>query len=359
MSRFNPRKFMSQMSRGLGIGLGLVYGLGVSVARAGTLPISATEAAEKWDVLYWFLVALSAFFFVLVVGGMLYLVVRYRAKPGTEPHYIVDNHLVEGLWTVIPLGILLVLFGWSFYVYQKLVHVPADAYEVRVVGKQWLWQFQYKDGRTFTNEVFVPTGRPVKLVMTSEDVIHSFFVPNFRIKSDVVPGMYTTVWFETSVPGQHQVFCTEYCGTSHSTMLAKVVALTPEQWERFEAGKKVEGIADAADGAGQLISASGAGLRAVGNMIAQGKKLVEAKNCVACHSANGKRGVGPTFLGLSKSQAELADGSKINRDDNYLRESLMNPQARVVKGFAPAMPSFKGQLSEFELNSVLEYLKSL
>ena len=213
----------------------------------GHLPLQGSDIAAKWDMLYMFLVWLSVFFFVLVVGGMIYFAVKYKQRPGLKAKYITGNVPLEVLWTAVPFVLLMVIFGWGYYVYNEMTRVPSDAYEIRVVGKQWLWQFQYDDGRTTVNELYVPVNKPVKLLMTSTDVLHSFFVPNFRVKSDVVPGMFTTVWFEANVTGKHQVFCTEYCGTSHSLMLAKVIVLDPTQWEAWKAGKKVGDIPEATD----------------------------------------------------------------------------------------------------------------
>ncbi|MBL7716642.1 MAG: cytochrome c oxidase subunit II [Bdellovibrionales bacterium] len=205
----------------------------------GHLPIQATEVAKSWDDLWWFLVWLSVFFFILCVGGMIYFALKYKGKPGVKPTYITGNVPIEIVWTAVPFVLLMAIFVWGWVVYVDMTRPPTDAYEIRVVGKQWLWQFQYDDGRTTVNELYVPVNKPVKLTMTSTDVLHSFFVPNFRVKSDVVPGMFTNVWFEATVPGKHQVFCTEYCGTSHSLMLAKVIALNPQDWEAWKAGKKI------------------------------------------------------------------------------------------------------------------------
>ena len=225
-------------------------------ASSGHLPLQGSEVAVKWDALYMFLVWLSVFFFILVVGGMMYFVFKYKQRPGLKAKYITGNVPIEIVWTAVPFVLLMVIFGWGYYVYTEMTRIPQDAYEIRVVGKQWLWQFQYDDGRTTTNELYVPVNKPVKLLMTSTDVLHSFFVPNFRVKSDVVPGMFTTVWFEANVPGKHQIFCTEYCGTSHSLMLAKVLALEPAQWEAWKAGKKIGDIPEAGEAPNSGISAT-------------------------------------------------------------------------------------------------------
>ncbi len=334
-------------------------------AHAASLPLSGSEIAHSWDLLWYFLVWLSVFFFVLIVGGMVYLAVAYRAKMGAKPKYITGNHLLEALWTAIPTALLLIIFVWGYVVYNKMSRAPSDAMEIRVVGKQWLWQFQYPEtGRTTINEVYVPVNKPVKLVMSSEDVLHGFFIPNFRVKSDVVPGMYTSVWFEANVPGKHQVFCTEYCGTSHSQMLAQVVALSPEDFEAWKAGKKFENIPVAGQEPAQSVAMRDqvrlvAASATVGSLAEQGKKLTETKGCIACHSADGSAKVGPSYKGLFQSQVATVDGKNWLADENYLRESIENPNAKIVKGFQPVMPTFKGLLTEAELNAILAYIKSV
>ena len=173
-----------------------------------TKPIQGSDVATAWDSLYDFLIYLSIFFFILVVGAVIVFAVKYKAKPGVKVKYITDNHLIEGIWTFVPFVLLMVIFVWGYVVYNRMVSAPTDAMEIHVVGKQWLWQFQYDDGRSTIGEVFVPTHKPVKFIMTSQDVLHSMFIPNFRVKQDIVPGMYTSVWFEAKVPGKHQIFCT-------------------------------------------------------------------------------------------------------------------------------------------------------
>jgi cytochrome c oxidase subunit 2 len=326
----------------------------------GDLPLQATDVAARWDNLYNFLVWLSVFFCVLVVGGMVYFAFKYKARPGVKPKYITGNHLLEAVWIVIPTVLLMVIFGWGYSVYQSMTQAPLDAYEVRVIGKQWLWQFQYDNGRTTIGELYVPMNRPVKLIMTSEDVLHSFFIPNFRVKQDVVPGMYTSVWFEAKMPGKHQVFCTEYCGTSHSGMLAQVIALDDKQWADWNAGKKLGAIPVAGR---ELTDAERAAAASGGDKMVplaeQGKALFTTKTCVTCHSVDGSPKVGPTLKGVFGSKVELADGSTVTADENYIRESIEKPNAKVVKGSQPVMPTFQGLINETELNALIAYIKSL
>lgn len=320
----------------------------------GTLPIRGTEIAGQWDMLYIFLVLLSLVFFVIVVGAMIFFAYAYRKERHPKAAYIEGNHLLEFIWTAIPTVLVMIIFVWGYVVYRNMVQAPSDAYEIRVIGKQWLWQFQYDNGRAEINKLYVPVNKPVKLVMTSEDVLHSFFVPDFRIKKDVVPGLYTEVWFEATVAGEHHVFCTEYCGTSHSAMIAKVIALQPEQWQQFIKGREISGstVGDAAAGDSapklQLVS-----------LAERGKELSRSKGCVACHSDTGANGIGPTHKALYGAQVELVDGTMVTADENYLRESIENPQAKIVKGFNPVMPTFKGLLKEEEMNALIAYIKSV
>lgn len=354
--------------------LSLLLGLMVSVQAFAyeTKPIQGSDIATAWDSLYDFLVYLSVFFFILIVGAVVYFAIRYKAKPGVKTRHITDNHLVEGIWTFVPFVLLMVIFVWGYVVYNKMVSAPADAYEIRVVGKQWLWQFQYDDGRSTINEVFVPTHKPVKFVMTSQDVLHSMFIPNFRVKQDVVPGMYSSVWFEASVPGKHQIFCTEYCGAAHSQMLAQVVALDEADWKAWQNGKKI--LTDTIPKAGTQVASNeqtdqtqmtaAAALPKL-TLVEQGRAHFKGKGCVACHSVEGPAGskagtgMGPALVGVFGSKVDLAAGGTATADENYLRESIENPMAKIVRGFNPVMPTFKGQISETDMNALIAYIKSL
>lgn len=330
-------------------------------AFAGTLPTQGTDVATRWDLLYNFLVGLSAFFFVLIVGGMIYFAFKYRHRAGIKTKYITGNHVLESIFVVVPTILLLGIFAWGYSIYRDMTTPPSDAMEIHVIGKQWLWQFQYENGKTTIGEVFVPLNKPVKLVMTSQDVLHSVFIPSFRIKQDVVPGMYTSLWFEAKIPGRHQLYCTEYCGTSHSGMLAQVVVLDDQQWKDWNAGKKLPTI-HRGDGFPDLVqtSQSASSTGGEGSTLAElGKKQFETKGCVACHSVDGSPKVGPSLKGVFGHKVELVDGKTVDADENYIRESIELPAAKVVKGFPPSMPTFKGLLSEEEMNAVIAYIKSL
>lgn len=342
----------------------------ITSAHAATLPVASTDISQSWDSLYWFLVWVSAFFFVGIIIAMIVFVVKYRKEVHKKSKYIHGNVPLEIVWTVIPSILLFVMFGWGWVVYKDMIHAPTDAMEVHVIGKQWMWQFVYKNGTSSIGDLYVPLNKPVKLVMSSDDVIHSFFIPNFRVKQDVVPGMYTYVWFEAKTPGIHQIFCTEYCGTSHSGMLGRVVVLKDDQWKDYQQGKKIDVNALAADPSfpGFRANALGEGLPgaagapAAGATISlaeKGKALTASKGCVACHSGDGSKLVGPSFKGIYATDVKLADGSTVKIDENYIRESIENPAVKVVEGFSPSMPVYKGLVNEEEIMAITEYIKSL
>jgi len=323
----------------------------------GTLPVQASEIASRWDAFYIFLVVLSLIFFVIVFGAMIIFAVKYNKDRRAKAEYIEGNHLLEFFWTAIPTVIVMVIFVWGYVVYRDMVQAPSDAYEIRVIAKQWLWQFQYETGRSEINKIYVPLNKPVKLVMTSEDVIHSFFVPNFRIKKDVVPGMYSQVWFKATVLGEHHLFCAEYCGTSHSGMIGTVIVLNDQDWKNFLKGREIP----AAGSTGAMGTAAAGEVAApTMTMAERGRELSKTKGCVACHNDTGAAGgVAPTYKGLYGSTVEMTDGSKVVADDNYIRESIENPQAKIVKGYNPVMPMFKGLLKEDEINALIAYIKSV
>lgn len=350
----------------LGLALLLTVILNINV-HAATLPVAATDVADSWDGIYWFLVWVSVFFFVGIFAAMIIFVVKYRKEVHKKAKYIEGHTGLEIIWTVIPSVLLFVMFGWGWVVYKDMIKAPSDSYEIHVIGKQWLWQFMYKNGSSSIGDLYVPVNKPVKLVMSSEDVLHSFFIPNFRVKSDVVPGMYTYVWFEAKVPGIHQIFCTEYCGTSHSGMLGRVIVLKDDQWKDWLSGKKIDVNSLPADPSfpGFRANLLGEGLpqaQAAGGQISlaeKGKALTTAKGCVACHSSDGSKLVGPSYKGIFGTDVKLADGSTVKIDENYIRESIENPTAKVVEGYPPSMPPYKGLLNEEEIMAITEYIKSL
>jgi len=326
-----------------------------------SLPISASDLANDWDALYIFLLVLSVVFFVVVIGLMVYFAWKYRAGHAAERAPLHGNVPLEIAWTVIPTILLLVLFFWGWNVYREMITVPADAYEVKVIGKQWQWQFIYEDGRATTNEVYVPLNKPVRFIMTSDDVLHSFFIPNFRVKQDVVPGMYSSVWFQATIAGEHQVFCAEYCGGDHSRMLAKVKVLDDAQWHEWMRGREVTTVRVGLgmDMVKPVIAGSDGKAPKLTDLAKKGESLAASKGCVACHSFDGSTKVGPSWKGIYGHEVEFADGTKGTVDDNYIRQSIDEPNAKVVKGFAPSMTSFKGQLTDPEYFALIAFIKAL
>lgn len=340
------------------------------------MPLTGTDVAGRWNHLYEFLIAMSIVFFLIVVGGMFYFIFKYAKDKVDRPTYITHNNALEAVYIAIPTLLLLGIFVWGFDVYRDMIRSPSNAMEVRGIGKQWAWQFIYDNGRTTNNNLFVPMNRPVKVILSSDDVLHGFFVPNFRVKTDVVPGMYTSVWFEAKVPGRHHLFCTAYCGASHSLMIGEVVVLTDEQWNAWQKGQEIK-LADIPDSrewlraqrSGQPIAESGVANASFvrPTLVDTGKTLFQNKGCVSCHNPGdtgggafgASAGVGPSLKGIYGHEQVLTSGQTVAVDENYLRESIEYPNAKIVKGFSPLMPTFKGQLTEQEMSALITYIKSL
>jgi len=299
-------------------------------------PDQASTLAGDVDALYFFALGVAAFFSLLIAVSILVLAVRYRRR-GPDQVGVPEraNFLLEIAWSVIPLAILLFLFFWGARVYFDLSRPPGDAVEYFAVGKQWMWKFQHPEGNREINELHVPVGTPIKLTMTSEDVIHSFFVPDFRVKADVLPGRYTTVWFEATKPGRFQLFCAEYCGAEHSRMIGRIVAMEPHAYQAWLTSGN----------AGQTVLASG-------------EELFAALACNTCHRADTNVRA-PLLTGLPGSEVRLLDGSVTLADDSYLRESILRPAERIVAGYQPVMPTYQGQVSEEQLLQLIAYIKTL
>jgi cytochrome c oxidase subunit 2 len=299
-------------------------------------PQQASVQAGQVDAVYFFLVAVSAFFSLLIATLIVIFAVKYRRRTDEEIGVPIHGSLaLELLWTFIPLGIVMVMFAWGAKVFFDLYRPPAGAMEIFVVGKQWMWKVQHPDGQREINELHVPVGRPVKLIMGSEDVIHSFFIPAFRVKADVIPGRYNTLWFEATKPGRYHLFCAEYCGTRHSGMIGSVVAMEPADFQAWLGG--------------------GA---ASDTPVAAGEKLFASLACNTCHT-EGAGARGPVLTGIAGTTVELQAGGSVVADDAYLRESILNPQAKVVVGFQPIMPTFQGLVTEEQLLQLIAYIKSL
>jgi cytochrome c oxidase subunit 2 len=326
------------------------------LTKLGLIPEQASTLAGRVDALYFFLIGVTVFFSVLIAVLVLGFAVRYRRSRQAKAVQIHGNLALELLWTGIPFAIAMAIFVWSAQIYMTIVRPPDDALEIFVVGKQWMWKLQHMEGRREINELHVPAGRPVKLTMTSEDVIHSFYVPAFRVKQDVLPGRYTTLWFEATKPGSYHLFCTEYCGTEHSRMIGRVVVLEPHDYADWLTGK---GPAGAAVAAGAATAAGGAGP----SMADLGKAAFERAACQTCHSVapaeDAIKVVGPPLHGIFGHSVKLLTGEEVVVDDAYLRSSILEPMSQVVAGYPPAMPPYAGRVSEEEILQIIAYIKSL
>jgi len=297
-------------------------------------PISASSHAPSVDYLYAVLILVSAFFTGLVFFLILAFCIRYRRSANPESQPVQQSTGLELFWTAIPLLITIVLFIWGATVYVKGETPPDDAEQVYVVGKQWMWKIQHPEGRREINELHVPVGKDVKLTLTSQDVIHSFYVPAFRMKQDAVPGQYHTMWFRATRTGTFHLFCAEFCGTNHSRMIGRIVVLGEEDYEKWLAGTN------------EL------------DPIEAGKQLFTEFDCISCHGT-GQRARCPTLGGLYGSYVALEGGGRAFFDEIYIRESVLDPNAKVAAGFEPIMPSFKGQLNEEQILDLMAYIKSL
>ena len=301
------------------------------------VPDSASTFSWKVDALYFYLSGVTLFFTLLISGMLIFFVIRYRRRTPYEiPRPVAGSHKLETLWTVIPFVIAMTMFGWGARIYFEQYKPPANAIEVYVVGKQWMWKLQHATGQREINQLHVPVGRKIKLIMTSEDVIHDFFVPAFRTKADVVPGKYTTLWFEATKAGTYHLFCAEYCGMNHSGMTGSVIVMEPREFDNWLSGNT-----------GSMTPASA------------GQQLYQTLGCASCHGANGEGGRGPTLAGAFGKMTPLQSGESVRVDEVYIRESILNPQAKLVAGFGPIMPTFQGQVSEDQLVQLVAYIKSL
>lgn len=304
------------------------------------LPSPHSTMAGDVDALFNFIYISSAILLALVTAAIIFFIVRYRRRGVATTTSGVDHNLtVEIVWTVIPTIVVFIIFAWGFKDFIRLHVAPGQSMQVKVTGQKWFWSFDYLEGVSSVNELVVPVDKPVKLLMSSRDVIHSFYVPNFRIKNDVLPNRYSSVWFEATDTGSYNLFCTEYCGTKHSEMIGKVRVVTTAQYTEW------------------IEKASGP---APGESIADyGAKLYQQKACITCHSVDGKAGTGPSFKGIFGHNAELEAGGSVLVDENYIRESILEPKAKVVKGYQPVMPTYQGLLKDKQIDALVEYIKSL
>ncbi|MGO9650158.1 MAG: cytochrome c oxidase subunit II [Terriglobales bacterium] len=297
-------------------------------------PEQASTMAGQVDALYIYLLVVSGVMTALIFITVMLLAIRYRRSAGCVAEQIEGSTLLEITWSIIPLFVMMTFFVWGAVLYFQERTPPADATEVYVVAKQWMWKIEHMEGQREINELHVPTGQNIKLIMTSQDVIHSFFVPAFRIKQDVLPGRYTTAWFKATKPGHYHLFCAEYCGTMHSGMGGDIVVMEPQEYAKWMAGAAVAPLQET------------------------GKQLFSALGCATCHRFD-VQGRGPNLVGVYNKPVLLEDGRTVIADENYVREAILNPTAKIVSGFKPVMPTFQGIVSEEQLNALVAYIKSL
>ncbi len=298
-------------------------------------PEQASTVAMHVDALYFFLVALTIFFTGLVFAMVLTFSIKYRKEKNPIATQIEGSVPLEIMWTVIPLGISLFIYVWAAALYFHMERAPKESLQVYVVGKQWMWKVQHPTGQREINQLHIPIHKNVRLTMISQDVLHSFSVPEFRVKHEVIPGRYTELWFNATKAGTYHLFCTQYCGTKHSGMIGEVIAMEPNDYQVWLSGG-TEG----------------------GSLASNGEKLFTSLGCVTCHSGeSGARG--PDLHGQFGKPQKLGDGRTVVMDENYVRESILNPQAKLVAGFGPIMPTFSGQVSEESLIALVAYVKGL
>ena len=298
-------------------------------------PEQASKIAFHVDALYLFILGVTIFFTFLVALLILVFGVIYRKEKHPVPHQIHGSVPLEIFWTAVPLGISMVIFVWGAVLFLEQNRPPAGSLDVYAVGKQWMWKFQHPGGQREINQLHVPVGRPVRVTLISQDVLHGFYVPAYRIQMEAIPGRYTNIWFEPSKPGTYHLFCTEYCGTKHSGMVGEVVAMEPGDYEQW------------------LRSAG-----AFGSLATEGQKVFARMGCVTCHRGD-NQARGPNLFRLYGTQVRLSTGQTVVADEGYIRESVLNPSAKIVYGFQNIMPTFQGQLNEDELIELVEYIKSL
>jgi cytochrome c oxidase subunit 2 len=299
-------------------------------------PEQASSFAAEVDALYVFIVAISAFFTVGVAVAVVAFAFKYRRRHTEEVGAHIEGSLpLELTWSIIPTLIAMVMFVWGAKMYYEIRRPPAEALQIYAVGKQWMWKFQHAGGQREINELHVPTGRPVRVFVTSEDVLHDLYFPAFRTKIDAIPGRYSQLWFTPTRPGRYHIFCAEYCGTKHSGMIGSVIVMEPAQYQDWLAGGGSEGT-----------------------MAERGARLFQDLACNTCHLDTGQ-GRGPSLNNIIGTTVEFADGGTAVVDEAYLRESILNSQARVVRGFTPLMPTFQGLISEEGLAALIEHIKSL
>src|SRR5215469_16578350 len=298
-------------------------------------PPEASKIAPQMDALYFFMVLVSLIGLTIVILLVTSFSIMYSKKRHPVAVQIEGSTMLEATWTIIPLGLFLVMFVWGALIYFRVYTPPANAMNIYVVGKQWMWKAEHPTGQHEINSLHVPTDVPIQLTIISQDVFHSFSIPAFRVKREAIPGRYTSVWFEATTPGKYHLFCTQYCGTEHSHMIGEVVVLTPDDYRKWLNG-----------------STSGASLAQ------NGERLFSSLSCTACHNAR-PDSRGPSLANVYGSRLTLSNGQQVTADDAYLREAILNPSQHITQGYAPIMPTYQGQISEEGVFALVEYLKTL
>ncbi len=322
------------------MGAAIAAGAAAGAARAQFwMPERASTVAGQVDFLFNFILIVSIVFFLLIVSLITFFVLRYRRTRDRDAEESAHhNTALELTWSLIPFALLVVIFAFGFKYYLNMTVPPQNSIQIGVHAQRWAWSFTYPNGYTDAN-LHVPVNTPVDLTLTAEDVIHSLFIPAFRVKKDVVPGRYNKAWFEATRTGEYTVYCAEYCGRSHSDMLAKVIVHEPGGYEKW--------LEEAANWIDKLAPAEA------------GERLYTSLGCLACHSIDGGVRVGPTFKGLFGHPVPLRGGGEAVADENYIRESILDPATKVVAGFEPVMPTYKGRIKDKEITAIIEYLKTL
>ena len=319
------------------------------------LPPELSEHARQVDALHFFVISTTMVAAAGVFATALWFFVRYRRRPGDGPTPRIEPKAIhEVLFVGVPLAFFLLWFAIGFPQYVRLQQPPRDAQDVDVQGKKWMWKFAYPGGPSSVDVLRVPAGRPVRLLITSRDVIHSFFVPALRIKQDALPGRYTQTWFNAERPGRYEIFCAEYCGLSHSGMMAELVVMPQAEFDQWLTQQR-RGLAQAQDGA----PARGESVRAASSVVEEGRRIAGEQGCLKCHSVDGTRHIGPTWVDLYLRHERLESGKEIVADEAYLTKSMMDPGADIARGFQNVMPTYQGKLAPPEAAAIVEFIKSL